>query len=239
MTLPKLVILSPCFYPTDAPAELMMASARTHKLNAKLYGVGLPFIPHGADAQVAKLYDIMAQRKQADLVLVTDCRDVLFLAGEHEIVRNYEAIADRHNVGLVMSAEQGCWPSDPEAVKHYYRPGGEQHGYDYPNAGQFIGEWDYVADCLALLLKKYRGSTGLDNSQGWWMQADIQDEVGFALDTECRLFQSMSGMADGHTAVIDRVLHNKVTGTRPCSVHFNGNPGNDVPQREMYWRLFR
>lgn len=235
MTLPRLVILSPAFYPTAAPAELMLASARQFKLSPKLYGVSLPFIPHGADAQVAKLYDIMAQRKQADLVLVTDCRDVLFLAGEHDILREYESV--RGDERLVMSAEQGCWPPDEDAVKFYH--GANEHGYDYPNAGQFIGEWDYVAECLALLLKKYRGSTGLDNSQGWWMQANMNEELSFAIDSGCRLFQSMSGMADGHAEVIDNVLHNKVTGSRPCSVHFNGNPGNDLPQREMYWRIFR
>lgn len=235
MTLPRLVILSPAFYPTPAPAELMLASARSFKLNAKLYGVGLPFIPHGADAQVAKLYDIMAQRKQAELVLVTDCRDVLFLAGEHDIIRAWDACRDGGR--LVMSAEQGCWPSDPEVVSWLH--GRDPHGYDYPNAGQYIGEWDYVTECLAHLLKKYRGSPGPDNSQGWWMQAWMRGEVEMTLDRGCRLFQSMSGGADAHTEVIGKVLHNKVTGSRPCSVHFNGNPGNDAPQREMYWRIFK
>lgn len=235
MTLPRLVILSPAFYPTAAPAELMMQSAKQHKLTPKLYGVGLPFIPHGADAQVAKLYDIMAQRKQAELVLVTDCRDVLFLAGEHDILRAWEK--QRGSTRLVMSAEQGCWPSDSEVTDKL--AGIDPHGYNYPNAGQFIGEWDYVTECLAFLLKKYRGTPGPDNSQGWWSLAMVRGELDFMIDRECELFQSMSGMADGHTEVIDQVLHNKVTGTRPCSVHFNGNPGNDLPQREMYWRIFR
>ena len=233
-----LLIVSPCFYPDASPARLMCESARVNGLNVELYGVGLPFHAHGADAQVAKLRDWMAGGKKANLILVTDCRDVLFLADEKEIVGKFLAFRS----GLVMSTERGCWPPDPAIVSHYY--GKDPNGYDYINAGQYIGEWEYVMHCLDWLLKQYREKwDGLDNSQGWWMQARMRGELEFALDSRCQLFQSMSGGADAHVEThVGKALEcnriwNKVTNTHPCSIHFNGNPGNDAPQREMFTRL--
>lgn len=231
-----LLILSPCFYPTAEPARLMLDSARRYNLNADVYGVGQPFIPHGADAQVVKLWELMQAGKRAEFVLVTDCRDVLFLAGEADILQKYRAF----DSDLVMSCEQGCWPPDPEVVAHFH--GRDPNGYDYVNAGQYIGHWEYVEFCLKYLIDNYRGTPGADNSQGWWMRAGMWGELNYALDHKCMLFQSMTGGADAHTDVIDtgnwKRLFNRVTRSLPCSVHFNGNPGNDLPQREMYRRIF-
>ena len=237
--LKPLQILSPCFYPTVDPAELLVQSAERFHLPLALYGVGDTFITHGADAQVKRLLELMDQEKLADLVMVTDCRDVLLLAREEEIIRKYRAYSkDGARTRLVMSAERGCWPPDEELV--FAGVGVDINGYCWANAGQFIGEWDYVKDCLRLLLERYRGKhPGADNSQGWWMWARLREEVDYVLDSGCQIFQSMSGGADSHTQVVDGVLMNTVTGSRPCSVHFNGNPGNDIPVREMYWRIFR
>lgn len=211
----------------------MLSSARAAGLSVELYGVGQPFVPHGADAQVAKLYGLMAKGKLADRVLVTDCRDVLFLAEPEEIVAKFQASGK----DLVMSAEQGCWPPDPAIVEFY--AGKDPNGYNYVNAGQYIGTWEYVFSCLAHLLDCYRGKYGgADNSQGWWMRAKMNGELDFALDSECRIFQSMSGGADGHVVILPRRIMNIWTGSSPCSVHFNGNPGVDNPHGEMYRRLF-
>lgn len=211
----------------------MLKSAVAHELNVRLYGVGQPFVPHGADAQVAKLYDLM-QNKLADLVLVTDCRDVLFLAEPEEIIQKFEA-SGKH---LVMSAEQGCWPAEQEIVDFYY--GKDPNGYNYVNAGQYIGTWEYVQFCLKHLLDEYRAKrhAGADNSQGWWMWAKMRGELDFALDTECQIFQSMSGGADHQVVVENGRVLNTMTGSSPCSIHFNGNPGVFNPHADLYRRLY-
>lgn len=238
----ELQILSPVFYPTAAPAALLVESAKTFHLPLALYGVGEPFLPHGADAQVFRLCQIMKLERLARLVMMTDCRDVLLLARESEIVRKYNALAEASGERLVMSAERGCWPDEDELVAHY--AGRDVNGYDYANAGQFIGDWDYVIQCLEHLLTYYRGlQPGVDNSQGWWMFANMRGRATFVLDSSCELFQSMSGGADAHVKVNNRVLVNEVTGSQPASVHFNGNPGGadgKCPAQEgMYWRIFR
>jgi hypothetical protein len=227
-----LLILSPCFYPNTAPAEYMQLSAAANGLVVELYGVSQPFLPHGADAQVLKLHELMSKGKRAELVLVTDCRDVLFLQREFEI----EFAFASYGAELVMSTERGCWPAEPELVEAF--AGRTLTGYDYINAGQYIGTWDYVIHCLKHLLDHHRGKDGLDNPQPWWMRAKARGELDFALDSSCRLFQTMSGGADAHVVLEANGLRNIVTGPFPCSIHFNGNPGNDEPQREMYRRLF-
>ena len=228
----KLLIVSPCFYIDHSCAKLMLESARQNDLTVRLYGIGEAFIPHGADAQVKRLYEFMAE-KHADYILVTDCRDVLFAAGEIAILDKFS----RFGKPLVMSTEQGCWPSDPELVEHYF--GKDANGYNYINAGQYIGTWGYVRECLKHLLDNYRGKVeGADNSQGWWMWSQMRGELDFALDSGCQIFQSMSGGADEHIEVIGKRAMNIWTGSYPCSLHFNGNPGVVDPHREMYRRLF-
>jgi hypothetical protein len=223
-----LIVLSPCFYQTAEPAELMVQSARANGLNVELYGIQWPFIPHGADAQVLRLYELMVQRtKLADYVLITDCRDVLFLAGEKEILEKFTAFKS----DLVMSTERYCWPPEPEIVEYFVPLG-------YINAGQYIGTWEYTQLCLKHLLDKYRGiHPGADNSQAWWMWAKMRGELDFALDADSHIFQSLSG-GDPIDVMGQRVKNIK-TGILPCSLHFNGNPSNDGPQKEMYRRLFK
>jgi hypothetical protein len=229
---PNLIVLSPCFYEDAEPAKLMVNSATINHLTVQLYGIGQQFIPHGADAQIKELAFLMSAEKVADYVLVTDCRDVLFQAGETEIMDKFNS----YKQALVMSAERGCWPPDPEIERLY--GGRDPNGYDYVNAGQYIGEWYYVRACLRHLLNEYRGKDGADNSQGWWPHARLRGELDFALDSRCEIFQTMSGGASGHVFTIDKRVMNECTHTFPCSIHFNGNPGVKNPQLEMYRRLF-
>jgi hypothetical protein len=222
-----MLIISPCFYPDHTPAELMVASAKRNGLTVMLYGLGQQFIPHGADAQVSELYEWMGQ-KRADYALITDCRDVLFLAGEDEILNKFLTFG----APLVMSTERGCWPPDHLIVEHFYSTG-------YINAGQYIGTWEYVRHCLKHLLDNYRFKhPGPDNSQGWWMWAKMRKELDFSIDTESVIFQSMSQDAEHDLMVSGKRMVNVLTHEHPCSIHFNGNPGNDKPQRELYRRLF-
>lgn len=227
-----LVVLSPCFYETSAPARLMLESAAKYGLQTLVYGVGKDFIPHGAHAQVDQLYCAMKKEKLANWALVTDCRDVLFLTGMTEILEKFWSFNSR----LVMSAEVNCWPSDEEVVKHF--SGKTKYGYDYVNAGQYIGTWDYVLLCLKHLLEKYRfQSGGLDNSQAWWPKAILRGELDVALDSQCSIFQTMSGGVDGHVHRVGWRVFNSVTKSTPCTVHFNGNPNTPEPHRSL-WESF-
>jgi hypothetical protein len=236
----NLLIISPCFYPDVAPAYLMVKSAARNNLKVWLYGVGQLFIPDGADAQVAKLHELMTPKKESDYVLITDCRDVLFLGTEEEILRKFQSFGK----DLVMSTERMCWTLDPDIARtstefQRFFHGQDMHGYDYIHAGQYIGTWEYVMLSLQHLLSRYRRiHPGIDNPQAWWMWAKMRGELDYALDYKCQIFQSMAGGADSHLRQIGVRLYNRITNSIPCSLHFNGNLGNDEPQKEMYRRLY-
>jgi hypothetical protein len=226
-----LLITGPCCYSNAEPARLLLESAVRQGLEISLYGIGRPFIAHGADAQVVQLREFLEPlRQEYRTVFVTDVADVLILAKKEEILDKF---ADYHSP-LVMSAEREHWPDEGIAGDFPEDP----NGYRWPNAGQYIGRMEDVVQSLDWLLNKYRSyHPGMDNSQPWWSWAYVRNELEFVLDRECRLFQTMSGGADGHVVIEGDRLLNTMTGNYPCSVHFNG-PGNEKPYADMAERLY-
>jgi len=209
-----MIVVSPCFYPTEEPAAHLRNSCRRMGLDLLLYGVGQPFHAHGADAQVAKLVPVL-EGLDDEYVVVTDCRDTLFLAGEVELMDEFR----HYRTDLVMSAEKGCWPPEPEVVHGMPKT---SLGYNYINAGQYMGKRKYILTCLHHLLSQYRKGGGLDNSQAWWPLALLRGELDFALDSKCRIFQTMSS-GETYDLIPDRRILFHLTGACPCSVHFNGS----------------
>lgn len=234
-----MLVIAPCFFPSADPAALMLASARHHGLEPVLYGIGQPFVPHGADAQVVRLLDALDGRAD-ELTLVTDAADVLFFADALEIEWKFKEFGAR----LVMSTERECWPSNTEVFDALR--GRSAHGYDFINAGQYIGETAYIRHCLRHLISNYRGRGGMDNSQPWWPLALVRGELDFALDSGCELFQTMSGGAEHHVEVVDangdygkdRRVRNTVTGSCPSTLHWNGSSNNREPYRELSRRIY-
>jgi len=220
-------VVSPCFYSNELPAQHMVRSAQYNKLEVALYGVGQQFVAHGADAQVAQLLPVLKGLSDTH-VIITDCKDSLFLAGEDEFMATFE----EYDAKMVMSTEKACWPPNDEVLQGMPPT---KLGYDHINAGQYIGERVYIIECLEHLLNVYRPQSDLDNSQGWWPLALIRGELEFALDSECHLFQTMS--SDETYDVLDKQVFFHQTGYYPCSVHFNGS--SDLTKyRELSGRLY-
>ena len=207
-------IVAPCLYPDEQPAAHLARSCRRNGLQLTLYGVGGTFMAHGADAQVVQLLPVL-EALSDEYVVVTDCRDTLFLTGEDDIMDEFH----KYNSRLVMSTEKGCWPPNDEVLHGMPRT---PLGYNYINAGQYIGESIYIIECLRHLLASYRGKGGMDNSQPWWPLALIRGELDFALDSKCRIFQTMSSGETYNVLPGKRVLVH-TTGATPCSIHFNGS----------------
>lgn len=222
-----MLVVAPCFYPNTEPAKLMMGSAGHHGIDVALYGMEQQFVAHGADAQVLKLHQFL-QGIHDDLILVTDCRDVLFMAAATEIEERYRSFGSK----LVMSTEKGYWPPNDEVLQGMPSTG---FGYDHINAGQYIGERDYILYCLKHLLDNYRPHSSLDNSQGWWPLALVRGELHFSLDSTCNIFQTMSS-GERLERVGSRV-YNPQTGNYPSLVHFNGNR-DLTAYRNLYEELY-
>lgn len=230
----SLLIISPCHYPDESRASLMVASARRHNLQPLLYGVGTAaWSAHGGQEQGVEVIPLLQDRSE-DYVLATDCNDVLFLAGEAEIMEKFLALQSK----LVVSSESGLHPRNDELYEGLrMRPG----HHKYVNIGLWMGERQHAIDTMRCAIERYRYKTpdGLDSPQGWFMWGLLQGTLDFKLDSECVLFQSMAGWAPKHVKVEGGRVHNTATGTTPVAVHFNGNCGGPIPARdELYEALY-
>lgn len=219
-----LVVCSPCYYSSREPLKFLLDSAKEQDIQVHLYGEGKVF-PGWIPIKVNGLREFLKTRDESH-VLYTDGADAFF-TGELSSIRDMYELAGAPP--LLMSAELECYP--------YYElgPNFPDHGlpnrYPYPNAGQFIGERDYIIDCLDVLEADYYGG----NDQGWWQLGIVDGKMNVQLDSGCDLFQTMSGGADQHVSVLDGFVVNHVTGGAPCLMHFNGHSGDiEAFYKEVY-----
>lgn len=223
----SLLVASPCFYAEHGsePADLMMQSAHNHGLSPILIGVGQPLgNPHGADMQGYRALEFFTGREESH-VLMVDCLDVLFFAGEREFMEGYAKLGGK---GVVVSAEQSCWPPNPEALEGM--PKNSPFGYNNVNIGCYIGERRAVCNMLKVMLDKIAftitGGYGVQNPQAWLPLAMVRGLItDVVLDHNCELFQCMGG--PGCSAYIrNRRIYNPDTNTEALLVHYNGQAGD-------------
>jgi hypothetical protein len=229
-------IYSPCFFPNTEPAQLFLKSAAANGLEVELYGVGEVPDTHGAGIQLQRPWELFAKEKKADLVMVTDCRDVLFLASESEMVETFYSFKSP----IVLSTERELWPYEETLSNHFQGI----TGYVYVNIGQIVGEWDAMRDAYRFLLDNYRNKPfadreppGHDVPGPWWMLAKMRGQIDYANDDQFKLFYTMSARSMEDTLIEGKRIVSRETGERPASIHFNGDKSG-VAFREMGERLF-
>lgn len=254
----RLLVASPAYYRTLEDqwewSGRMQETARRVGLDVLVYGLGRQIDCHNTNAQSWDLIELLEGRTEK-YVLVCDCVDVAFLAGEEEIVEKFESF----NSGMVVSAEK-------DAISGMARTGGElgkYRGYfTNLNIGLWMGERKYAMHCLSESMRLYRHNPETkecwpDSPQAWmgymlaWGGRDpasVPEDIRhlccdgaavpkFELDRDCVLFQSMNlGTNGGDVTVQGKRVVNWATGTRPVALHYNGDKSY-VAYREMVGRL--
>ena len=234
----KLLVISPCYYPDIAPAEGLLATARRVGLEPVLYGMGSVPHPHGKDSQGSEVVKIL-QDFNAEIVMCVDCADVAFLAGADEILEKFHDF----DYPFVMSAERegvrGLQNTQVEIHKQCIAAGGY---FPQPNIGCWIGEREYTLKCFKEAQRRYEGVEddpehpySYDNHYQWLSMMKAWGGLPFDIDWHCKLFQSMN---QAHLAVETqgKRVFNKVTGTYPSVIHYNGDPTRGA-YREMVKHL--
>lgn len=210
----KLAFITACVYPSTQPIHMLQASADRLDIKLQPYGVGES--PGGwGDIKVTKLLPCLDRLKAKGYthVLYIDGVDSLFVRGYDAIMDEYYALASPE---LLMSTEVDCWPLGRLAP---FFDSDAQTRFRYPNAGQYMGEIDYIAEKFAMLQQEYFRIFG-DVDQAWITQGIVDGKMdGLVLDTTCSIFQSMSGAA---------------TSRNPdtCVLHFNGGYVDPVDGRD-------
>ncbi len=208
----KLLFVTACFYKNTDPIKMLLNSAYTLRIPMNYYGLGTAYTP--MSAKIDKLVDSL--RSAGDVgyshAFYTDGADAFLLRGEEEIKEAYER---QGAPPCLISAERECAPITDIEDRFPAR-----EDYRYPCAGGFMGEIPYLIKALTGL-GKYLDDPEIEcNDQAYW-QIDIIRHNAAMIDSECLVFQTMSGGADTHLTW-DGEYFNNVTQTHPCVLHFNG-----------------
>ena len=220
----RLLVISPTAHPPHA--ERMIATAKRVGIEPVLYGLTSNH-PHGKDYQGTDIVKILAERTDAEVVMGVDAPDVAFVAGEEEILGKFAEF--KHS--FVMSAErEGVRGLDKTQVE-IHKQCIEASGYfAQPNIGCWIGERTYTLRCFNEAQRLYEGVLddpehpySYDNHYQWLSMMKAWGGLPFEIDWHCSIFQSMN-QANQSVERDGKRIRNKVTGTLPSVIHYNGDP---------------
>lgn len=191
-------------------------------LNVNGEGRGYPEMV-GLFSELIPLVEAMSQ----EYILLTDAYDVLMNRwDEDEVIELVEASIG----GLVFSCESNCWPSGPWCG-HYGPP---ETPWWYPNGGQYVGRKEMMIG----LWKEFLSGRWPVTQGGSTQEIIHRTGLGYdphSRDTECRIFQSMTGEAAKNVTVHQNAAWNTTTGYPPMFLHWNGRAGGML---EMYTELW-
>jgi hypothetical protein len=203
------------------PASILKASAA--KFGYKLYWFTDPWSDY-VGVKVLPMLELLKRGVPADYVMFSD-RDCLLTAPEAELIKKFE----NSSADILLSTENACWP-DPDLAEQYPP---SIFPWRFLNAGGIIGK-------QPALLKAYEwvATHKLEtvDDQRRWTAAFLRGGLGIQLDTTCEVFQTMSGDSARHLKVdANGRLHNILTGSGPCHLHFNGK----LPGIEEWWEKLK
>lgn len=193
---------------------------------------------------LSKLYHMMdvAKELREDYthLMFIDCADVVVLASPDEVMERFLSF----NHPWVYNAEPFIWSPNSFQPEDYPpvpdRPGTgatPNVKYRYLNAGASIGEIEFMDKWLTRWCRPGSSSRG---DQDWLAGRFLESYPdAMMLDTNCELFQCMCGSQVGdnpHVALSPGVAHNRITGTYPLIVHFNGGTDITDEKRKPLWQ---
>jgi hypothetical protein len=212
----KLAVIAPCFYPDTTPARLLTESCQRHSLDLHLFGVGQPWQGDTAAHFTAAPQAIDALPAEVEVVVFTDAADTFVLTGEEEILGGCT------DIPLLLSAEQGLYPWGLEEVRNLASAPYAARPWCHPNGGGWIAYRDGLVALLRQVSEEEWGE-----AQGRWVLAFSKGVLGIGLDYRCDLFQTMSQSSGDLLIRRGNRYLNKVTGSMPAILHFNGRCGGD------------
>jgi len=185
------------------------------KLEASLKRFGYTYqvlnAPFRFGGQMPHIYE-WAKAQDPDLeFLYTDAYDTVAL-GKYPVTGGRLPIINNYKPQMWISVEKACFPH-PQLAELY--PPAPFH-WKYVNGGGWMTTAGYF--CRLFEDKSYEQH---QNDQLWLTHEFLQHQHEIALDTSCRVFQSIAFEAGGDFTYGHR-LKNNLTGTEPVFIHGNG-----------------
>lgn len=199
---------------------LIEQSASRLGIEVKMFGGGWRKWENFKTKLEILLEELPKYKKEYDLVLFTDARDVMYWRSKPKILK---AIRKFKDYKMVLNAETNCYPNKDLAEPQKKL---EQGKYRYLNSGMFVGDIDFVIDVL-----KECNEDGLDDDQESLQMAYMKNTKDIKLDSNCELFQVMWDEDFGRSANFDVLfnnsyIYNELTDTYPCILHSPGPTGH-------------
>lgn len=164
-------------------------------------------------------------------IIHTDAWDFLFCAEPDEIMEAYGFFKSP----LVVSAESNCFPSD---FKEDFDSMKSPTKYKYLNSGFICGEVEAILYCLEKMDlpnipdDHFDGEKNIHpNDQYYWQKIAIKYPELIALDNKQILSQTLHGASIDEFDFSKSRIKNKITGSYPCTLHFNGGSKDDLSIR--------
>ena len=233
----KLTIVSPAFYTSPEPYQMLVESCKRFKLNLHLYGLNEPWTWY-TDVKVHRLADEI-RNLDSDYVLVCDADDAFFMAPAHEILYKYHDSCAKILVSADRQQDEGDAKYPQCIFRDMYPPSATP--WRYCNSGGYMGRKEDILDLLSKMATvQHPNYIPVWRSKDWSndqfrMSVVYLNGYPLRVDTHCNIFQTMGCIEPGEFKWRGSYFMNKVTGNFPCVIHFNGNaPG----LREAYERCF-
>ena len=173
------------------------------------------------------------ERKPDERVILSDCWDVIFADHPDNISAR---IADAFGGSVVFNTEKSCWPL-AELAKYFDDEGTP---WRYLNGGVMHGR---VADLRVMFESMGLEAIGLDREEDGrriepndavpLVMAYVNQPVTIRVDAKCRVFQCFSESSAEEFDIDATGVKNKLTGTRPGILHFNGGSKNELMPQVM------
>lgn len=211
----SLAVITPAYYPNEERFLLLKWSCELHKIPLFPFGVGEQWpgdaIGHFDGAPLA----IKNLPSDVDLVLFTDAEDSFLLAGEEEIRWKFALV----DAPVVLSTEQSLYPwgMDETWARNIHPV--SLSPWRYVNGGGWMGS----PKNLLRVLEEAKAQEWPE-AQGKWIMQYVKDGA-IKLDSECRIFQTMSGPLCDNVKIRKPRVVNIITGQEPCVLHYNGHSG--------------
>ncbi len=114
--------------------DRLKRSAEKHNINLQVYGLGKPFPALGMKRLL--MHEFLTQCHPDDIFMFVDAYDVIFLAGENEILSKYKQHYDNQ---IVFSAEQNLGMYTFDDIYYFLKYPISKKQYKYLNTGSIIG----------------------------------------------------------------------------------------------------
>lgn len=160
----------------------------------------------------------------SEYLIFTDSWDLVFATNPDEVMTRFHSFG----TDIVISCEKNCFPVE---TKEAFDELGAPTDYKYLNSGFIIGKTDAILTCLESMdldnvpddhFDPGTGKNVHPNDQELWQLCYLKQPVSMTLDFYQSICQTLHGANIDDLDFSEGRIRNKVTGSYPCSFHFNG-----------------